>query len=163
MFRHLHACLLTLTPAFPLHLPQPFTLALHFVDAAQITSTTFRVGVINITSFATSTPVPLYIRSINAAELYALYHALRQAANDASPSSFSSVTTPRPTSPFSTQRPLLFWPLHPSSTSFENWSIASAFISRWPLSAPSTIPQTPFPDCISCRHLLLFSAPKPFP
>ena len=68
-----------MTPASPVVTPTPMTLPLLFVDAAPSSTGRYRVGAIRPGSFASSTPSPAYVTTINSAELFAALHGLLQA------------------------------------------------------------------------------------
>jgi len=75
----LTAFLLTLPPLRPRSLPPPFTMTPVFSDAAP-GPTSFVVACSRPRSFATTVPTPVWLRSIQDAELYGIFHALRQCA-----------------------------------------------------------------------------------
>ena len=73
----LTAFFLTLPPVRPRVLPPPFTMTPIFSDAAPGASS-FVVACSRPFSFATTTTTPTWLRSIQDAELYGIFHTLRQ-------------------------------------------------------------------------------------
>ena len=73
----LTAFLLTLPPVSPRSLPPPFSMPQVFSDAAPFHSS-FVVACSRSLCFATCSPTPSWVRSIQDAELYGIFHTLRQ-------------------------------------------------------------------------------------
>jgi hypothetical protein len=73
----LHALLMCMTPVRGRPLPPPLTMPLIFCDAAPFGSS-FLVGVCKLGSFASVAQTPAWVRSMQQAEMYALFHTLRQ-------------------------------------------------------------------------------------
>ena len=76
----IQATLLCIRPAVPRPQPPPLTFAPIFVDAAAQTATRFRVGAVRPTHYMTSATAPTWIANQQTAEMYGLFHAVRQAA-----------------------------------------------------------------------------------
>ena len=67
----------------PLHrnpFPPPVCMLLLFCDAAPISPSQYRVACFKRNSFATSARAPAWVKSQQTAELYAIFHSLRQAS-----------------------------------------------------------------------------------
>jgi hypothetical protein len=77
------ASISSLLPATPRPLPPPLTMTYIFTDAAPVPSTTtsqsFKVASVKPRSYATSTYAPPWVRDQQAAELYGIFHGIRQA------------------------------------------------------------------------------------
>ena len=71
------AYLTTIPPTFPRRIPPPCTMPPVFCDAAP-SNDTFVVACVRPRSFATAVQTPRWIKSIQDAELYAVFHTLRQ-------------------------------------------------------------------------------------
>ena len=76
----LTAFLFTLIPARPRRVPPPFTMPPIFTDAAPW-GKSFAVACLRPSSFATVVSVPSWVRSVQDAELYGVFLALRQCAH----------------------------------------------------------------------------------
>ena len=76
----IQATLLCIRPAVPRPQPPPLTFAPIFVDAAAQNATRFRVGAVRPTHYMTSATAPAWIANQQTAEMYGLFHAVRQAA-----------------------------------------------------------------------------------
>ena len=76
----IQATLLCLIPAVPRKQPPPLTFPPLFTDAAEETDCKFRVGMARGRHYCTSTVAPSWVTNQQVAEIYGVFHGLRQAA-----------------------------------------------------------------------------------
>ena len=76
----LFACLYVLRPLHRNPFPSPVCIPMLFCDAAPVSPSQYRVTWFTRNSFATSARAPAWVKSKQTAELYAIFHSLRQAS-----------------------------------------------------------------------------------